>query len=67
MLNNLHPAAEIFIQHPLRNQNLNSTGKRHLYLVRSEMRTLPHHCHRRTKMRMMTIVDRGGVQNMGSV
>jgi hypothetical protein len=34
-------SAEIFIQHPLRNQNLNSTPKCHLYMVRSEMRTLP--------------------------
>jgi len=67
MLHNLHPTAEIFIQHPLRNQNLNSTGKRHLYLVRSEMGTLPDHCHRKTVMRMVTIVDRCGAQNMGSV
>jgi len=67
MFHNLHPTAEIFIQHPLRNQNLSATGKRHLYLVRSEMRTLPHHCYRKTVMRMVTIVDRGGAQNMGSV
>ena len=44
-----------------------STGKRHLYLLRSEMRTLPHHGHRQTDMRMVTIVDRDGAQNMGSV
>ncbi len=75
MLHNLHPTAGIFIQHPLRNQNLNSTGKRHLYLVRSEMRTLPDHCHRLAKVRMVRIakvrmvriVDRGGTQNMGRV
>ena len=48
-------------------QKLTSTGKRHLYLVRSKMRTLPHRCHRHTEMRMVTIVDRGGVQNIGTV
>ena len=60
-------SAEIFIQHPLRNQNLNATGKRHLYLVQSEGGTLPHPRHRHAEMRRMSIVDRGGAQNMGSV
>jgi hypothetical protein len=59
--------AAILIQHPLWDQNLNSTGKRHLYLVRSEMRTLPDQCHRLAKLRMVRIVNRGGTQNMGSV
>ena len=60
-------SAEIFIQHPLRNQNLNSTPKCHLYMVRSEMRTLPDYCQRLAKVRMVRIVDRGGAQTMGSV
>ena len=63
---NLHPMAAILIQHPLWDQNLRSTGQRHLYLVRSEMRTLPHHCHSLAVMRMVR-VDRDVAQNMGSV
>jgi hypothetical protein len=38
-----------------------------LYLVQSEGGTLSHPRHRRAVMRMMSIVDRGGAQNMGSV
>lgn len=64
---NLHPMAEIFIQHPLRNQNLTSNGKRHLYLVRSEVRTLSHHRHGVAIVRMVRVVDRGSARNMGSV
>ena len=43
-------------------------GKAPLYLVQSEMRTLAHHCHRSTEMRMVTIVDRaaGAVADMVS-
>jgi len=59
--------AAILIQHPLWDQNLHSTGKRHLYLVQSEGGALPHPRHRRAVVRMMSIVDRGGAQNMGSV
>jgi hypothetical protein len=59
--------AAILIQHPLWDQNLHSTGQRHLYLVQSEGGTLPHPRHRRAVMRMMSVVDRGGAQNMGSV
>jgi hypothetical protein len=40
---------------------------RHLYLMRPEMGTLPDHCHPKTVMRMVRIVDRCGAQNMGSV
>jgi len=57
----------ILIQHPLRDQNLHSTGQRHLYLVQSEGGTLPHPRHRHAVVRVMSIVDRGGAQNMGSV
>jgi hypothetical protein len=53
--------------YPLWDQNLHSTGQHHLYLVQSEGGTLPHPRHRRAVMRMMSIVDRGGAQNMGSV
>jgi hypothetical protein len=59
--------AAILIQHPLWDRNLHSTGQRHLHLVQSEGGTLPHPRHRRAVMRMMSIVDRGGAQNMGSV
>jgi hypothetical protein len=38
-----------------------------LYLVQSEGGTLSHPRQRRAVMRMMSIVDRGGAQNMGSV
>jgi hypothetical protein len=67
MFHNLHPTAAILIQHPLGDQNLHSTGERHLNLVQSEGGTLPHPRHRHAEMRMMSIVDRGGAQNMGSV
>jgi len=33
IFHNLHPTAAILIQHPLWDQNLHSTGKRHLDLV----------------------------------
>ena len=66
-LHNLHPTATILIQHPLWDQNLHSTGERYLYLVQSEGGTLPHPRHRRAVMRVMSIVDCGGAQNMGSV
>ena len=64
---NLHPTTAILVQHPLWDQNLHSTWKRHLYFVRSEGGTLPHLTYRKAVMRVMSIVDRSGVQNMGSV
>ncbi len=40
MFHDLHPMAAILIQHPLRDQKLIATRKRHLYLVQSEGGTL---------------------------
>ena len=65
--NNVHSTTVIFIQHPLRDQNLHSTGECYLHLVQSEGGTLPHPRHRHAVMRMVRIVNRGGAQNMGIV
>jgi hypothetical protein len=59
--------AAILIEHPFWDQNLQSTGKCHLYLVQSEGGTLPHPRHHRAIMQMVSILDRGSAQNMGSV
>src|SRR5581483_7109716 len=67
MFNNVHPTAEIFIQHPLWDQNLNSAGKCHLHLMVSEGRALPHRRYRLSILRMMLIVNLGSAQNMGSM
>ena len=53
--------------YPLWGENLRSTGQLHLYLVRSEGGTPPHPRHRDAVMRMISIVDGGGAQNMASV
>lgn len=57
MFHNLHPPAELLIQHPLWNKKLISTRKSNLHLMRPERSTLPHQRHRFAVMRMMRIVN----------
>jgi hypothetical protein len=64
---NLHPTAELFIQHPLGNKQLILTRKGNLHLMKPERGTLPHQRHRLAVVRMMRIVNLRRAQNMGSV
>jgi len=59
MLHDLHPAAQVFIQHPFRDQKLTSAGKQDLNMMRREMPTLPHYRDCFAVIRMMKIVDLG--------
>jgi hypothetical protein len=64
---NLHPPAELLIQHPLGNKQLISTRKSYLHLMKPERGALPHQRHRLAEVRMMRIVNLHHAQNMGSV
>ena len=67
LLHNLHAAATLFIEHPLRNHKLKAVRKLHLKLVSrlAGKRNAANQRHRLTKLRMMRIVNRQ--RNMGSV
>lgn len=54
---NLHPLAELLIQHPLGNKQLISTGKSDLHLMKPERGALPHQRHQLAVVRMMRIVN----------
>lgn len=54
---NLHPPAELLIQHPLGNKQLISTRKSDLHLMKPERGALPYQRHRLAVVRMMRIVN----------